>query len=76
MSVNRNVGFFKGLVDAVKVLSNKNNILMQPVSRIADQKTDYNMLKAAASVKDTYGADNVFHWGFHKWGDQNRLVGK
>lgn len=76
MSVNRNIGFFKGLVDTVKLLSYKNNILMQPVSPIADKKTDYNMLKAAVSVKDTYGSSKVFHWGFHKWGDNSNLVGK
>jgi hypothetical protein len=76
MSVNRSIGFFKGLVDAVKILSNKNNVLIQPVSPIADKKTDYNMLKAIASVKDSYGSSDVFHWVSHKWGDNTKVVGK
>lgn len=76
MSTNRNIGFFKGIVETVRGLSYKNNNAIQPVARIADQTTDYNTLKNIASVKDSDGSDNTFHWGFHKWGDNSHLVSK
>ena len=76
MSVNRKIGFFKDLVNTVKLLSHKNNILIQPPSTMADKKTDYNMLKAIASTKDSDGSSDTFHWVSHKWGDGKNVVGK
>lgn len=76
MAVNKNIGFFRGIVERVNVLSHKNNISIQPVSPIADQKIDFNTFKTLSSIKDSYGANGVFHWNFHNWGDTSNVVGK
>jgi len=76
MSVNKNIGFFRGIVDNVRLLSYKNNVAIQPVSPIADQSIPYNTLKNIATAKDSYGSNATFHWGSHKWGDTQNCVSR
>ena len=75
MSVNKNIGFFRGIVESVNSLNKKNNINIQPVVPMSVGKIDYNTLKTLV-VKETPGMNNSFHWNFHKWGDNNNVVGK
>ena len=59
MAVNRNIGFFHGIVENVNLFARKNDLKIRPPVPISSQKADYNTLKSLASAKDTYGSDNI-----------------
>jgi len=74
MAVNRNIGLLSGIISDVRNLSSRVNI--GPVTPLADQKIDYNMLKGKVLIRPTEGSVGVFHWNFHTWGDKENLVGE
>ena len=66
MAVNRHIGFFHSVVENSQMFSNKNDISLRPPASVTSQAFDYNTLKAAASIKTSYGSSKTFHWNFHK----------
>jgi len=71
-SVNHNIGYIRNIIETAR----RAGELTTPTSIPSpyDQFTDYNDLTSGAD-EDSPNSQEVFHWGFHSWGDENNLVG-
>ncbi len=75
MSVNKNIGYFSGIVSGADMALRQHDHNIQPISPITDKLIDHTSLKGNAGLGDTYGATDVMHWFTTKWGDVDKRVG-
>jgi len=76
MSINKNIGAFRDIVDKSGIFSQQHNRSIQPRPFFNDGKIETNALKIAAEVKDSKGSSGIMHWSFHTWGDVDNVVGE